>query len=153
AVFGNGVRSRTVELEQLAQVVVRRRGIGPQFDRPTRLRQRLGDLSFRDQHARLVLVRFGKSRVDSQRFLEMRARSREVLAISKYISEIVVRLRIYRSRLDCGVIVADRGGSVLDFEQVVGVGVVSFRKMRLQRERTLEFVAGFLRLSGRVKRL
>ena len=69
------------------------------------MRERLDYLSLRSEHARLVVVRFGKAGVDAKRVFEMRAGATQVLLLGEHVAEIVLGLRVNRPRLVGGWVV------------------------------------------------
>src|SRR5262249_23497687 len=126
-VFGYGVRHGILQLKQLAKIVVGGRRIGLQFHSSAGMCQGLGPSPFLSEHPSLILMRFGESGIDPQRFLEMRSRPWEVFSVGKQVSQVVVRLGIIRSGPDSGFVVPDRASYILLPGQMVGVRIMGFR--------------------------
>src|SRR5439155_2792572 len=67
--------------------------------------------------------------------------------------EIVLGLGVNRPRLDRRLILSNGGRVVLEFREMIRVGIVRLRELRLQAERLFEFATSLVGLSGGVQRL
>src|SRR3954453_23360787 len=99
------------------------------------MRKGIADLSRGSEDARLVFVRFGESGIDAQRLLEVRACCREVLLAGEHVRQIIPGLRIDRPRLDGGLVLSNGLRRVSGLDQMVAVGIMRLRQVRIPAER------------------